>query len=131
MKSGVNAEVVETFEINDRVNDVYQHNFGHRPLQGNIQSLTPTDLDGYGADAWLLSPPCQPYTRQGLQKDTGDALEFSFLQILELMPLLKHPPSMLFVEIVVGFEKSDTHATMIEMLERDIACRGIPRSRHV
>ncbi|KAI9073990.1 hypothetical protein K1719_044054 [Acacia pycnantha] len=118
MKSGVNAEVVEAFEINDRANDVYQHNFGHRPFQGNIQSLTPTDLDGYGADAWLLSPPCQPYTRQGLQKDTGDARAFSFLQILELMPLLKHPPSMLFVENVVGFETSDTHATMIEMLEK-------------
>ncbi|KAK4274420.1 hypothetical protein QN277_017640 [Acacia crassicarpa] len=118
MKSGVNAEVVEAFEINDRANDVYEHNFGHRPFQGNIQSLTPTDLDGYGADAWLLSPPCQPYTRQGLQKDTGDARAFSFLQILELMPLLKHPPSMLFVENVVGFETSDTHATMLEMLEK-------------
>ncbi|XP_028799145.1 tRNA (cytosine(38)-C(5))-methyltransferase 2 isoform X2 [Neltuma alba] len=118
MKSGANAEVVEAFEINDRANDVYQHNFGHRPFQGNIQSLTATDLDGYGADAWLLSPPCQPYTRQGLQKDTGDARAFSFLQILELMPLLKHPPSMLFVENVVGFETSDTHATMIEILEK-------------
>ncbi|XP_054788206.1 tRNA (cytosine(38)-C(5))-methyltransferase 2 isoform X2 [Prosopis cineraria] len=104
-KSGVNAEVVEAFEINDRANDVYEHNFGHRPFQGNIQSLTATNLDGYGADAWLLSPPCQPYTRQGLQKDTGDTRAFSFLQILELMPLLKHPPSMLFVENVVGFEE--------------------------
>lgn len=33
MKSGVNAEVVEAFEINDKANDVYQHNFGHRPYQ--------------------------------------------------------------------------------------------------
>jgi hypothetical protein len=40
----------------------------------------------------------------GLQKDTGDARAFSFLQILELIPFLLQPPSMLFVENVVGFE---------------------------
>lgn len=33
MKAGVNAEVVEAFDINDKANDVYQHNFGHRPYQ--------------------------------------------------------------------------------------------------
>ncbi|KAI4337342.1 hypothetical protein L6164_015771 [Bauhinia variegata] len=118
MKAGVNAKVVEAFEINDKANDVYQHNFGHRPFQRNIQSLTAADLDSYRADAWLLSPPCQPYTRQGLQKDTGDARAFSFLQILELMQLILRPPSMLFVENVVGFETSDTRAKMIEMLEK-------------
>lgn len=118
MKAQVKAQVVEAFEINDTANDVYQHNFGHRPYQGNIQCLTASDLDKYGADAWLLSPPCQPYTRQGLQKDTGDARAFSFLQILELMPFLLQPPSMLFVENVVGFETSDTHAKLIEILEK-------------
>ncbi|KAE9591839.1 putative tRNA (cytosine(38)-C(5))-methyltransferase [Lupinus albus] len=116
MKAGVNAEVMEAFEINDIANDVYQFNFRHRPYQGNIQCLTATDLDKYAADAWLLSPPCQPYTRQGLQKDTGDARAFSFLQILELIPFLLQPPSMLFVENVVGFETSDTHAKLIEIL---------------
>ncbi|XP_074281521.1 tRNA (cytosine(38)-C(5))-methyltransferase 2-like isoform X2 [Silene latifolia] len=102
--SGVNATVVEAFEINDVANHVYQHNFGHRPFQGNIQSLTITDLDKYQAHVWLLSPPCQPYTRQGLQKDSSDARAFSFLNILELIPQLSHPPLMLFVENVVGFE---------------------------
>ncbi|KAK7412146.1 hypothetical protein VNO78_03595 [Psophocarpus tetragonolobus] len=118
MKAQVNAQVVQAFEINDTANDVYQHNFAHRPYQGNIQCLTASDLDKYGADAWLLSPPCQPYTRQGLQKDTGDARAFSFLQILELMPFLLQPPSMLFVENVVGFETSDTHAKLIEILKK-------------
>lgn len=27
--------------------------------------MTVADLDKYKAHAWLLSPPCQPYTRQG------------------------------------------------------------------
>ncbi|KAF8091013.1 hypothetical protein N665_0458s0015 [Sinapis alba] len=118
MASGVVAEVVEAFEINDVANDVYQHNFRHRPHQGNIQSLTAADLDRYNADAWLLSPPCQPYTRQGLQKHSGDARASSFLKILELIPHTSTPPRMLFVENVVGFETSDTHMEMIDTLRK-------------
>ncbi|VVB17205.1 unnamed protein product [Arabis nemorensis] len=118
MASGVVAEVVEAFEINDVANDVYQHNFGHRPHQGNIQSLTASDLDRYNADAWLLSPPCQPYTRQGLQKHSGDARAYSFLKILELIPHTSKPPQMLLVENVVGFETSDTHMEMIDTLTK-------------
>ncbi|RVX19516.1 DNA (cytosine-5)-methyltransferase [Vitis vinifera] len=117
-RGGVNAKIVEAFDINNIANDVYQHNFGHRPYQGNIQSLTAADLDRYRAHAWLLSPPCQPYTRQGLQKHSGDARAFSFLKILELIQHTLHPPLILFVENVVGFETSDTHEKMIEILSK-------------
>ncbi|XP_073285341.1 tRNA (cytosine(38)-C(5))-methyltransferase 2 isoform X1 [Primulina huaijiensis] len=120
MKAGVNAEVVEAFDINDTANDVYEQNFGHRPHQGNIQTLSAADLDSYDAEVWLLSPPCQPYTRQGLQKGSGDARASSFLKILQLIPQTSRPPLMLFVENVVGFETSDTHEKMISML-RDIS----------
>lgn len=119
MKAAVNAVVVEAFDINDVANDVYQHNFGHRPYQGNIQTLSAADLDSYRADVWLLSPPCQPYTRQGLQKGSTDARAFSFLKILELIPQTSHRPPMLFVENVVGFEVSDTHQRMVSMLQEN------------
>ncbi|WMV42640.1 hypothetical protein MTR67_036025 [Solanum verrucosum] len=119
LKAAVNATVVEAFDINDVANDVYQHNFGHRPFQGNIQTLNAADLDSYNADAWLLSPPCQPYTRQGLQKGSSDARASSFLKILELVPQLLQPPSYLFVENVVGFETSDTHAILVDILEKN------------
>ncbi|KAI3822429.1 hypothetical protein L1987_10019 [Smallanthus sonchifolius] len=117
MKAGVNAKMVEAFDINDLANDVYAHNFGHRPFQGNIQTLSAADLDRYEANVWLLSPPCQPYTRQGLQKQSADARASSFLRILEIIPELRQPPAMLFVENVVGFETSDTHQKMIQILE--------------
>jgi tRNA (cytosine38-C5)-methyltransferase len=107
---------VEAFDINDVANDVYELNFGHRPYQGNIQTLTASDLDKYKAQAWLLSPPCQPYTRQGLQKHSADARAFSFIKILNLMKNMCFPPQMLFVENVVGFEVSDTHDQLIEVL---------------
>jgi tRNA (cytosine38-C5)-methyltransferase len=118
MKAGVTATMVESFDINDVANDVYEHNFGHRPHQGNIQTLSAADLDSYKANVWLLSPPCQPYTRQGLQKDSSDARASSFLKILELIPQTLHPPLMLFVENVVGFETSVTHSIMVEILEK-------------
>ncbi|KAL5559298.1 hypothetical protein UlMin_035509 [Ulmus minor] len=139
MKAGVDAKIVEAFDINDKANDVYEHNFGHRPYQGNIQSLSAADLDSYGAHAWLLSPPCQPYTRQGLQKQSDDPRAFSFLKILELIQHSSRPPIMLFVENVVGFETSDTHSRMIEILaEADFVTQefiltplqfGVPYSR--
>ncbi|CAA2958056.1 tRNA (cytosine(38)-C(5))-methyltransferase isoform X1 [Olea europaea subsp. europaea] len=119
MRGAVNATVVEAFDINDVANDVYEHNFGHRPYQGNIQTLSAADLDRYDADAWLLSPPCQPYTRQGLQKGSSDARAFSFLKILELIPQISRPPLILFVENVVGFEISDTHTKMLEILSEN------------
>ncbi|KAL0297327.1 UNVERIFIED_CONTAM: tRNA (cytosine(38)-C(5))-methyltransferase 2 [Sesamum radiatum] len=119
IEAGVGAEVVEAFDINDVANDVYEHNFGHRPHQGNIQTLSAGDLDNYKASAWLLSPPCQPYTRQGLQKGSSDARASSFLKILELIPQTSRPPLMLFVENVVGFETSDTHKRMIAMLREN------------
>ncbi|MFS8005366.1 putative tRNA (cytosine(38)-C(5))-methyltransferase [Helianthus anomalus] len=116
MKAGVNAKMIEAFDINDLANDVYAHNFGHRPFQGNIQTLSAADLDRYKANVWLLSPPCQPYTRQGLQKQSADARASSFLRILEIIPELMQPPVMIFVENVVGFETSDTHQKMIQIL---------------
>jgi len=32
-ESGVEALVLEAFDINEVANDVYEHNFGHRPSQ--------------------------------------------------------------------------------------------------
>lgn len=116
MRAGIHGNVVEAFDINDLANDVYEHNFGHRPFQGNIQSLSAAALDKYAAHAWLLSPPCQPYTRQGLQKDSADARASSFIRILELIPQMRQPPIMLFVENVIGFEISNTHKHMMGIL---------------
>ncbi|GLJ35107.1 hypothetical protein SUGI_0706530 [Cryptomeria japonica] len=115
-QSRIHATVVEAFDINNIANEVYKHNFGHSPCQRNIQSLTAAQLDNLKAHAWLLSPPCQPYTRQGLQKDAEDARAYSFLKIIELIPSMLYPPTKLFVENVVGFESSITHKQLMEVL---------------
>lgn len=37
-ESGVEAVVLEAFDINEVANDVYEHNFGHRPSQVSVFS---------------------------------------------------------------------------------------------
>jgi site-specific DNA-cytosine methylase len=63
--SGLPFTVVEAFDINEVANDVYEHNFGHRPSEGNVSRVKAKELDAYKANMWLMAPPCQPYTRQG------------------------------------------------------------------
>ena len=111
------AEVVMAFDINTIANSVYQHNFNRTVSPKTILSLTNTILDKYSAsDLWLLSPPCQPYTRQGKQKDTEDPRAESFLHLISVIPTMANPPRMLLIENVVGFESSETRERLITML---------------
>jgi hypothetical protein len=49
---------------------VYRHNFpGVNHGSGNICGLKPEVLEKKGIEAIFMSPPCQPFTRQGLKKD--------------------------------------------------------------
>lgn len=133
-------EVVKAFDINTIANEVYEHNFKRAVCPKTILSLTPESLDKMKAsDIWLLSPPCQPYTRQGKQKDTEDSRAESFLHLISLLPKLTSRPKMLLVENVVGFEISETRKLLVDALH---ACQyryeefhlsptqiGIPNSR--
>lgn len=113
------GEVVAAFDINDMANDVYQHNFGDRPQQRNIAALTAQELDRWEADLWMMSPPCQPYTRNGLKKDAFDGRAESFLELLQQLPRMNHPPTSILVENVVGFETSRTREMLVDMLESE------------
>lgn len=111
------AEVVAAFDLNEVANDTYEHNFGLKPMQVNVGKIRPRQLDGYSADLWMLSPPCQPYTRKGLRKDSEDGRAESFLEILtDILPAMKKMPRYLIVENVVGFETSDTHQKLVSVL---------------
>lgn len=42
-------------------------------------------LDKQAADVWTLSPPCQPYTKGGLQRGNSDGRSNSLLHLLILL----------------------------------------------
>lgn len=51
-----------------------------------------------------MSPPCQPYTRIGLQQGSVDARAKSFLHLLNVLGEMEHKPKYILVENVKGFE---------------------------
>ena len=58
-------------------------------LQGNLEGVSAVTLDSFAAQLWMLAPPCQPFTRRGLQQDTADGRAASFLHLLSLLPALQ------------------------------------------
>ena len=90
------------------------------PLRENIEHLTAARLDhpDLAADAWTLSPPCQPYTRRGKRLGPDDPRAAAFAHLLRLLPTLENPPDRVFVENVVGFERSATRDALVDALER-------------
>lgn len=85
-------------------------------MQSNISSLSAARLDKLAADAWLLSPPCQPYTRRGKQLHSADDRAGSFLSLLDRVREMARPPALVLVENVVGFDRSDSRDVLVESL---------------
>eukprot|EP00388_Colpodella_angusta_P006152 GDKJ01018432.1.p1 GENE.GDKJ01018432.1~~GDKJ01018432.1.p1 ORF type:complete len:429 (-),score=77.37 GDKJ01018432.1:50-1204(-) len=101
--------------MNCIANAVYKHNFGIEPCNKSIEQATKQILDGK-ADLWLMSPPCQPYTRAGLKNDEKDRRSSGLLSLIETWGSLSNPPSAAFLENVKGFEDSIAHTRLLKML---------------
>uniref|UniRef100_A0A672RHM6 tRNA (cytosine-5-)-methyltransferase-like n=1 Tax=Sinocyclocheilus grahami TaxID=75366 RepID=A0A672RHM6_SINGR len=87
LKSSAPAEVAAAVDVNTTANEIYKHNFPNTPLlPKTIEGMMLQDFDKLNFDVILMSPPCQPFTRIGLQGDVADPRTKSFLYILELLP---------------------------------------------
>ena len=111
-------KVSASYEINTQANAVYEHNWGkHNSFCRSIETLQANELDSMNrADLWLLSPPCQPYTKIGKRLDDKDNRAKSFLYLLDVLSHLQSPPEFLFLENVPGFLGSRSRARMLETL---------------
>ncbi|CAE7447216.1 DNMT2, partial [Symbiodinium necroappetens] len=69
-----------------------------------------------GGDLWLMSPPCQPFTRTGKQKDLEDPRCKALLRLLEALPALAHPPQALLLENIPEFRGSRAHQHVVSTL---------------
>jgi len=108
--------VIRAFDINTVANAVYQENFGIKPLTTNVEHLPLQYYEKMAADVWLMSPPCQPFTRGGLKQDAKDARSTGFLYILSVLEEMGNPPSYLFLENVLNFETSECHEGLVRVL---------------
>ncbi|XP_053323685.1 tRNA (cytosine(38)-C(5))-methyltransferase [Spea bombifrons] len=139
-ESAVSAEVIAAVDVNTIANEVYKYNFPNTPLWAKaIEGISLKEFDALSFDMILMSPPCQPFTRIGLQGDVSDPRAKSFLYLLDLLPRLKNPPSYILLENVKGFESSTARDNLISTLQMcgyhyqefllSPTCLGIPNSR--
>nr|XP_057916900.1 tRNA (cytosine(38)-C(5))-methyltransferase [Doryrhamphus excisus] len=118
-QSGISADVVAAIDINTTANQIYKHNFPDTPLWNRTIECIPLDeLNGLCFDVILMSPPCQPFTRLGLQRDITDPRTKSFLYILDLLPRLSQLPRFILLENVKGFESSSARQCLVETLTK-------------
>ncbi|XP_040823725.1 tRNA (cytosine(38)-C(5))-methyltransferase isoform X2 [Ochotona curzoniae] len=86
-ESCIPAQVVAAVDVNTVANEVYKYNFPHTQLLAKtIEGITLEEFDRLSFDMILMSPPCQPFTRIGLQGDMTDPRTSSFLYILDILP---------------------------------------------
>ena len=64
------CDVVQAVDQSPYAHAVYSHNFAHRYDTFNLAGLRPGQLEE--ADLWWMSPPCQPFTVRGRQRDLDD-----------------------------------------------------------
>ncbi|KAM6907937.1 tRNA (cytosine(38)-C(5))-methyltransferase [Lycodopsis pacificus] len=116
-ESGIPAQVVAAIDINTTANQIYKHNFPDTTLWNKtIEGMTLDDFNKLPFDMILMSPPCQPFTRIGLQGDIADPRTKSFLYILHLLPRLCRLPRFILLENVKGFESSAARELLVKTL---------------
>ncbi|XP_075903610.1 tRNA (cytosine(38)-C(5))-methyltransferase [Nelusetta ayraudi] len=116
-ESGIPFEVVAAIDINTTANEIYKHNFPKTTLWSKtIEGITLEDFNKLSFDMILMSPPCQPFTRIGLQRDIADPRTKSFLYVLDLLPRLKKLPCFILLENVKGFETSCARNHLVKTL---------------
>jgi tRNA (cytosine38-C5)-methyltransferase len=93
--------------------EVFEHNHSLVIQKAvRIEKLTMNQIFEYRADIWMMSPPCQPHTRQHSNQDQEleDPRSRSFLHLCDLLLELpsENLPKLIFLENVVGFESSQS-----------------------
>lgn len=115
IESEVPGKVVAAIDINTTANAVYEYNFpGTKLYNRNIQSISAEFVNRLKVDTVLMSPPCQPFTRNGLKKDASDPRTSSFIHILDILP--KITADSILIENVKGFELSEIHSRLVDKL---------------
>ena len=113
-------QITHSFDINQNCNKVYSTNFPETKTTARpLDIIKPHEFEKLNADLILMSPPCQPYTRQGNKKDHEDERAQSFIHLLETVwPEMKKKPKMMILENVSGFETSVTHEKLVSFLKQ-------------
>jgi tRNA (cytosine38-C5)-methyltransferase len=122
----LHAYSAAALDHSDLCNTVYRYNFGHDDSSSTttsrrIEHIPVSDVQQWNANIWMMSPPCQPHTRQhDKTNDVQDPRSNAFLHILLLLSDVseKDRPTLILIENVVGFETSESHQQLRNTLAR-------------
>ena len=93
--------VVAAYDVSQVANAVYDLNFGDAPIARELSSIPTVEICRHGANAWFLSPPCQPFCRMGRGRGLEDPRSAAFLRLMDILP--QAGPTRLVLENVEGF----------------------------
>jgi DNA (cytosine-5)-methyltransferase 1/tRNA (cytosine38-C5)-methyltransferase len=111
-------EILYAYDQNDAALATYNANFAHKATKFNLEKFDAKYLDSLHVDFLWMSPPCQPYTSKGVQKDINDNRADSFKTILDAILTCKHLPTHIGVENVEGFATSRMRDLLVKTLQK-------------
>ena len=127
--NNISIEHIFPFDINLNANATYQHNFNIKPYAITIESFSLNDYEKIIESIfnenesdnlyilWTMSPPCQPFTRQGNQEGIEDNRSNAFVHLMNNIFLkTKYLPDYFMLENVKNFEISEANKMLIDLL---------------
>lgn len=108
------VDIVAAIDINKNARAVYEANFSHPYLTKSIESLSAESLKEFEAEIWWMSPPCQPFTRRGLNRDDRDTRSAALKKLIDAIDIAR--PETIILENVAGFQNSRTRELLIRKL---------------
>jgi len=109
--------IKHAYDQNDAAIFTYNKNFLHKAEKFNLEKFNADFLDSLHVDFLWMSPPCQPYTRKGMQKDIKDTRSDSFLQVIKAISKCKNPPLHVGLENVEDFKNSQGKELLLKILK--------------
>lgn len=109
------AQIAAAVDINRSALAVYGRNFLQPTYCRSIESLPAEFYNSAAADLWWLSPPCQPFTRRGRQRDLDDPRCESLINVVRRIAELR--PRYVALENVPQFAGSRADALLRETLD--------------
>lgn len=120
LASESDAEIsFKAVDLNLLCNEIYSNSFSETAESLDISSISKEWLQNVNADIWTMSPPCQPYTRQGKMKGSLDDRAKPLHHLIEVMRSMKDAniPRLIIIENVKNFEISDSFDQLKHLLE--------------
>lgn len=130
-------ECVFSSDINEKIQNVYEENFGHRP-HGDLTQIDPKDIPDF--EILLGGFPCQPFSISGKKQgfnDTRGTLFFNVCKIIE-----EKQPQVVILENVkhlINHDKKRTMSVILSSLKElgyNVSCEllnaknfGLPQNR--